>query len=92
MNQHDPMLDHRARLERARLDAEEQREQALLGQRSAENSPDERVRIWERLHQLHMPRNPGHAILLVIARQTGLHLDQVRTVQLQRSGRILSAS
>ena len=84
MNMHDPILDHRARLERDRLDAEERRAHALVEQRSVANSPEARVRIWERLHHLRMPRSPAHAILLVIAKQTGLDLAVVHQVQQDR--------
>lgn len=78
---HDPILDHRARIERARLDAEERRSQALIDQRAPANSPDVRVRIWERLHQVRLPKSPTHAILAIIATQTGLPLAEVLEVQ-----------
>ena len=85
MNTHDPVLDHRARLERARLDAEERRERALFEQRAPESSPEVRVRAWERLHQVRLPRDPAHAILQVVARQTALELAQVHEVQRLRA-------
>lgn len=81
---HDLILDHRARIERARLEAEERRSQALLGLRAADNSPAVRVGIWERLHQVRLPKSPTHAILGVVAKQTGLLLADVVEVQRQR--------
>jgi hypothetical protein len=81
----DPMLDYRARLERERLDAIERREQALQDQRSLDNTPEVRVRVWEKLHQVRLPRDPAHAILAVVARQTALPLAEVLEVQRQRS-------
>jgi hypothetical protein len=80
----DPTLDHRARLERQQFEANERRERALIDQRSAENTPEQRVRIWERLHQVRMPKSPDHNILQVIAQQTGLKLSEVRDVQTSR--------
>jgi len=84
MVSHDPTLDHRARMERQLFEANERRERALIDQRSAENTPEQRVRIWERLHQVRMPKSPDHNILTVIAQQTGLKLSEVRDVQLSR--------
>lgn len=82
---HDPMLDYRARIERDNLEAIKRRQQALEDQRSPGNSPEVRVRTWERLHQLRLPKDPAHAILLVIVQQTGLGLADVREVQRLRA-------
>ncbi len=82
---HDPVLDHRARLERQQFEAAERRERALIDQRSPENSPEMRVRTWERLHQLRLPRSPEHAILRQVASQTQLKLSEVLEVQRLRA-------
>ena len=81
----DVVLDHRARLERMRLEAADRRERALNDQTSPVNSPDARVRAWERLHQLRLPKDPAHPILLQVAQQTALDMDQVLEVQRQRA-------
>jgi hypothetical protein len=67
----DFMPDFRAQAERRRLEAEQRRSQALIDQRSLDNTPEARVRIWERLHQLRMPKDPAHAILQQIAQPPG---------------------
>lgn len=85
MNSHDTTLDHRARLERAQLEAAERRTQSLADQRSPLNSHDQRVRAWERLHQVSLPKNPAHAVLRVVARQTGMALADVQEVQRLRT-------
>ena len=85
MSSHDPLLDHRARIEHAQQEAAERRARALLDQRSPENSDDVRVRVWESLHQVRLPRNPEHNVLAIIAQQTGLTLDAVQAVQRQRN-------
>jgi hypothetical protein len=79
------MLDHRARAERARLDAEKQRQRSITDQRDAANTPEVRIRIWERLHQVRLPKSPAHAILEKVARDTGLGLTAVLEVQTQRA-------
>jgi hypothetical protein len=81
----DPIFDHRARLERQQFEAAEKRERALVDQRSPANTPEMRVRTWERLHQLRLPTNPEHAILKKVAKQTELKLSEVLEVQRQRS-------
>jgi hypothetical protein len=84
MNSHDTTLDHRARLERAQLEAAERRVQSIADQRSPLNSHDQRVRAWERLHQVNLPKDPAHRVLRVVARQTGMALAEVQEVQRQR--------
>lgn len=85
MNSTDLVRDHRARMELARLEARELREKDLKAQRSSDNSPAVRVAIWERLHQVRMPADPGHQILLLIAQQTALDLRDVHDVQRERT-------
>jgi hypothetical protein len=85
MNSLDPVIDHRVRLERLQLEAAERRDRALLDQRSPENSPEARVRIWEKLHQVRLPKDPAHPILPQVAKQTALKLDDVLEVLRQRS-------
>lgn len=81
----DYVSDFRAQLERRRLEAEQRRSQDLLAQRAHENTPEMRVRMWERVHQLRMPKDPAHAILAQIAQQTHLPLAEVHEVQRQRA-------
>lgn len=77
--------DLRAQIERRRVEAEQVRHQALLDQRAFDSPPDVRVRVWERLHQLRLPKDPEHAVLARIAEQTGLALADVQEVQRQRA-------
>jgi hypothetical protein len=84
MNSPDAFPDFRARAERAAREAAERREQALVDQRSPDNTNEARVRIWERLHQVRMPKDPAHTILTLIAKQTGMKLADVQEVQRQR--------
>jgi hypothetical protein len=82
---HDGFPDFRARAERAAREAAERREQALVDQRSPDNTHEARVRIWERLHQVRLPKDPAHAILAIIAKQTGMRVTEVQEVQKQRA-------
>jgi hypothetical protein len=85
MNSQDPILDYRARAERARLEAEHDRRRLLNDQCDPQNAPEIRVRIWEKLHHLRLPKDPAHAILGTVARETELGLDAVLEVQRQRA-------
>jgi hypothetical protein len=85
MNSYDPLLDHRSRLEHEQQEAAERRRQAMVDLSSPENSHEARVRAWERLHQVRLPRSSGHAVLRLVARQTGLDLAEVHAVQRQRA-------
>jgi hypothetical protein len=78
------IADHRARLAREHEEMEQRRSDALAGQVSVVNAPSERIRIWEQLHGLPLPRSPTHKLLRVIAAGTQLRLEQVREVQQQR--------
>jgi len=81
MTTSEPLFDHRARLEQMQREAAARRERALIDQRSPENSPETRVRIWEQLHQVRLPKDPAHPIMARVAERTGLDLAQVLEVQ-----------
>jgi hypothetical protein len=88
MTTFDPINDHRARIEKLQMEAAARRERALIDQRSPENSPDARVRIWERLHQVQLPKDPAHPIMARVAQMTGLDLAEVLEVQRSRLPRV----
>jgi hypothetical protein len=75
------VAEHRTRLALEHEERQQRRLEAFAGQTSFANDPSERIRIWERLHGLDLPRNPTHNLLSVIAAATELQLEQVREVQ-----------
>lgn len=77
--------DYRTRLEAQQAEAVARREREIAEQRSPLNSPSERIRIWERRHQLPLPRRPDHALLSTIVTDTGLTLEDVHAEQQQRA-------
>jgi len=79
------IADYRARIVQRQAEAIEQRQRELAEQTSDANTPAARIRIWEKLHQLVMPRNPTHRVLKVIAAGTRLSVEEVRAEQRQRS-------
>ena len=73
------------RLAHEEFERAERRRQDLAQQRSALNSPDVRIRTWERLHQLRLLRGQTHPILDLIAIRTRLTLAEVREEQRTRA-------
>jgi hypothetical protein len=81
----DPMMDFRARLVHQQAEAAERRRQDLAEQSSRLKTAEERIRIWERIHEVTLPRNPAHRLVEIIATNTGLSDSDVREEQLRRA-------
>ncbi|HEX4378170.1 MAG TPA: hypothetical protein VHZ99_13550 [Steroidobacteraceae bacterium] len=81
---HDLGVQLRARAALHQAEAYERRQVELAGQTANMNSPAERIAIWERIHQVALPHDPAHQVLHVIAADTALNLEQVRSEQSQR--------
>jgi hypothetical protein len=77
--------DYRKRAEEFEAEAAERRQQQIDQQSSPLNSPSVRIKAWERLHQLDLPRDPAHRLVDVIAANTGLTVGDVRAEQLERA-------
>jgi len=73
----DLIKTHAERLAVEQLERAEQRRLALLEQRSESNTPQMRIRTWEKLHGLRLPSDPHHNVLPAIAQSTGLSLNEV---------------
>jgi hypothetical protein len=81
----DPMMDFRARLVHQQTEAAERRRTDLAEQCSRLKSAEERIRIWERIHEVTLPRDPAHRLVEIIAANTGLTNADVRDEQLRRA-------
>ena len=81
----EPTADFRERLARQQAQAAERRQQALTEQASTLNTPQQRIRIWEQLHAIELPRSSAHRLLGIIAANTGLSVAQIREEQQQRA-------
>ena len=75
------IADRRAQAEHEQQQRKQERQQQLALLTSPLNSPEERIRLWEKLHALNLPRSPTHKLLPIIADQTDLSLEQVLEVQ-----------
>ncbi len=81
----DPMLDYRARLAHAQAEAAERRRNDLADQCSQLKTAEERIRIWERIHEVTLPRASEHRLVAIIAANTGLSDSDVRDEQQRRA-------
>jgi hypothetical protein len=81
----DPMMDFRARLVHQQAEAAERRRQDLAEQSSRLKTATERIRIWERIHEVGLPRDTTHNLVEIIAANTGLTEADVRDEQQRRA-------
>jgi hypothetical protein len=86
------IADYRARLAHEQAETQQRRLAELAEQVSVRNDPSERIRIWERLHGLPLPRSPTHNVLAVIAAATDLRLEQVLEEQRLRLSGVRSVA
>ena len=79
------MMDFRARLIHQQAENAERRRHDLAEQSSRLKSAEERIRIWERIHEVNLPRDPAHNLVEIIAANTGLTEAEVREEQQRRA-------
>src|SRR5579862_6384713 len=77
--------DYRTRMARLQAEALEHWQKQLAEQSSVLNSPSDRIRVWERRHQIDLPRDPGHRLIKLIAANTGLSAAEVNEEQRMRA-------
>jgi hypothetical protein len=80
------MMDFRARLVHQQAEAAERRRMDLAEQSSRLKTAEERIRIWERIHEVTLPKDPAHRLIEIIAANTGLTGSDVREEQQRRAG------
>jgi hypothetical protein len=76
--------DYRARAAAIDYEARERRRHEIAEQTAVQNTPEQRIRIWERLHELNLPKKATHPLVGIIAADTELTLEQVREEQDRR--------
>ena len=81
----DPMMDFRARLVHQQAEAAERRRLDLAEQSSRLKTAEERIKIWERIHEVSLPRDATHNLVEIIAANTGLTDAEVRDEQQRRA-------
>ena len=79
------MMDFRARLVQQQTEAADRRRIDLAEQCSRLKTAEERIRIWERIHEVTLPRDSEHRLVQIIAVNTGLSDAEVREEQTRRA-------
>ena len=67
----DPMMDFRARLVQQQTEAADRRRIDLAEQCSRLKTAEERIRIWERIHEVTLPRDSEHRLVQIIEQAGG---------------------
>lgn len=88
----DPSMDFRARLAHQQAENAERRKLDLAEQSSRLKTAEERIRIWERLHEVTLPRDPQHRLVQIIAANTGLTDADVHDEQRRRADAKLASA
>jgi hypothetical protein len=83
--QGEPINDYRSRLALEQFRAAEQRQREMAEQSSTLNSPEMRIRAWEKVHGVRLPVSPAHPVLDSVATATDLTLEQVHAEQRKRA-------
>jgi hypothetical protein len=78
----------RAQVERQQQERAAERQEQIALQSSPFSEPEERIRLWEKLHALQLPRSATHKLVRVIAEQTDLSIQQVLEAQLRRAAQL----
>lgn len=81
----DLTTDFRARQIHQQAETAERRRMDLAEQSSKLKTAEERIRIWERLHEVILPKDPAHRLVDIIAANTGLTNADVRDEQRRRA-------
>jgi hypothetical protein len=77
-------LDARARREAIEYEARERRRLELAEQVAIQNTPEQRIQIWERVHELSLPKKSNHPLVRIIAADTELTIAHVLEEQRRR--------
>ena len=81
--------ENRLRAQKAEEERAAFRASELATQVAPGKDAEERIRIWERLHALRLPRTATHILVNVIATQTHLTVRQVNEEQRRRAATIV---
>jgi hypothetical protein len=85
------LAERRAHIEHQNQERAAERQQQIALQSSPLSGPEERIRLWEKLHALNLPRSANHKLLGVIAEQTNLSIQDVLAAQQRRAAPVVAS-
>ncbi|HTE41106.1 MAG TPA: hypothetical protein VK629_09755 [Steroidobacteraceae bacterium] len=80
--------EYRDAVERYKVEKEIHKQRTVAALTSPSYDPERRIRLWESLHGLNLPKSTDHRLLDLIAQKTALTVDQVRQEQARRQNLI----
>lgn len=84
------LAERRVQIEQQNQERAAERQQQIALQSSPLSGPEERIRLWEKLHALNLPRSSKHKLLRVIAEQTNLSIQDVLDAQQRRAAPVVT--
>lgn len=85
------VAERRVQIERQNQERAAERQQQIALQSSPLSRPEERIRLWEKLHALNLPRSSKHKLLRLIAEQTNLSIQDVLDAQQRRAAPLITS-
>jgi hypothetical protein len=76
--------EYREAMERKKIELEMFKRRTAAALTTPHFDPERRIRLWESMHGLHLPKSSDHRLLELIAEKTDLTVEQVREEQLRR--------
>ena len=83
------VADRREAFEREQLHRATERERLLVALKSSRHEAKHRIRLWEQVFGIHLPRAADHKLVHVIATQTALSEHDVRLEQTRRRNELI---
>jgi hypothetical protein len=85
------LAERRAQIEHQNQERAAERQQQIALQSSPLSGAEERIRLWEKLHALNLPRSAQHKLLGVIAEQTNLSIQDILDAQQRRVAPVVTS-
>lgn len=85
------LADRRAQIKQQNQERAAERQQQITLQSSPLSAAEERIRLWEKLHALDLPRSSKHKLLRVIAEQTNLSIQDILDAQQRRAAPVAAS-
>jgi hypothetical protein len=85
------LAERRAQIEHQNQERAAERQQQIALQSSPLSGAEERIRLWEKLHALNLPRSAQHKLLRVIAEQTNLSIQDILDAQQRRVAPVVTS-
>lgn len=80
--------EYRAAMERQNIEKATIKRRTAAALTAPQFDAQRRIRMWESLHGLNLPKSANHQLLDLIAKKTALTVEQVREEQVRRQAKL----